>query len=80
MELLDVGTRVIGASYRSIGEVLDVASDRFLLRHHEAGNELWLPHDIVFTANGGVAQLICDPEGVWRYAIPRGSSDSLDDS
>lgn len=62
---LHVGTPVRVLSGRLVGQIAAIAGNRFRL--NAGGEDVWLTHDAIFTADVGAVTLACELEGLHRY-------------
>ena len=63
------GMRVLSASGHALGQVAHTPTDTAFCVATEAG-ELWLMLDCIFTLEPNHITLICEREGMKRYAMP----------
>lgn len=62
---LHVGAPVRVLTGRIVGQVAAIAGNRFRL--NVGGEDVWLTHDAIFTADIGGVTLACELEGLHRY-------------
>jgi len=63
------GETVQSLSGRLLGHVGDVDEGAFQLVRD--GSELWLTDTSIYTVERTGVILMCEPEGVWKYAVAR---------
>jgi hypothetical protein len=65
---LAVGLPVAALSGRTLGTIAELSGTGFRVA---GDNDVWLPLDVVFTVDRGRVTLICEREGLHRYALTR---------
>ncbi len=64
-----VGQRVVSIAGHYVGQVKDVAEERFRVVT-DRGEDVWLDRGAIFTSVPHVLTLVCDLSGVERYRVP----------